>query len=161
MILIYRHFDVGDLIDVSGAFGTVGDMSLVSTTVLTLDNQALVVPNGKIWGDVIRNLTAEEVRRVDLVFGISYSDDIPKAERVLESIVAEHPMVLEDPEPIVKLHNLADSAVEFVVRPCVQTDDYWDVFWDLTREVKMRFDKEGISIPFPQRDVHFFDETKK
>jgi len=157
MILAYRPFDVGDLIECAGAavFGKVSSMNLVSTTVLTLDNQTRVVPNGKIWGDVITNVTAQDVRRVDLVFGISYGDDIPKAEEVLWSIVKEHPMVVDDPEPVVKVHELGDSSVNFVVRPWAARDDYWDVHWDITREVKMRFDRDGLSIPFPQTDVHF------
>jgi small conductance mechanosensitive channel len=157
MILAYRPYDVGDLIDCAGGvFGRVSDMNLVSTTILTLDNQTRVVPNGKIWGDVITNVTAQKVRRVDLVFGIAYQDDIPKAEAVLASVIKEHPLVLEDPEPMVKVHELGDSSVNFVVRPWCARDDYWDVHWDVTREVKLRFDREGISIPFPQRDVHFF-----
>jgi small conductance mechanosensitive channel len=154
MILGYRPYDVGDLIEAAGVTGKVSKMSLVSTTILTLDHQTLIVPNGKIWGDVIRNVTDQKIRRVDMMFGISYGDDIPHAERVLHSILAEHDKVLDDPEPMVKLHNLGESSVDFVVRPWVATDDYWDVYWDVTREVKMRFDAEGISIPFPQRDVH-------
>jgi small conductance mechanosensitive channel len=157
LILAYRPYDVGDLIDCAGGvFGKVSKMNLVSTTVLTVDNQTRVVPNGKIWGDVITNVTAQRQRRVDLVFGISYSDDIPQSEEVLWSIIKEHPKVLADPEPIVKVHELADSSVNFVVRPWVNRDDYWDVYWDVTREVKIRFDREGISIPFPQQDVHFY-----
>jgi small conductance mechanosensitive channel len=158
MILMYRPYDVGDLIEAGGAFGKVSDMSLVCTTILTIDNQTLVVPNTKIWGDVIKNVTAQRVRRVDMVFGISYSDDIPHAEKVLESILEEHERVLKEPEPVVKLHTLGESSVDFIVRPWVNTADYWDVYWDVTREVKMRFDKEGIAIPFPQRDVHFYME---
>jgi small conductance mechanosensitive channel len=155
LILIYRPYDVGDLIEcASGVFGRVSRMNLVSTTILTLDNQTRVVPNGKIWGDVITNVTAQKVRRVDLSFGISYQDGIPHAEQVLRSILEEHPKVLGDPEFVVKLHELGDSSVNFVVRPWVARDDYWDVYWDVTREVKLRFDREGISIPFPQRDVH-------
>ena len=91
-----------------------------------------------------------------MTFGISYDDDIPKAERILEEILVTHELVLKDPEPNVKLHTLGESSVDFVVRPWVRTDDYWDVYWDVTREVKMRFDAEGISIPFPQRDVHLY-----
>ncbi len=158
MILIYRPYDVGDLIEAAGAFGRVSGMSLVCTTILTIDNQTLVVPNSKIWGDVIKNVTAQGVRRVDMMFGISYSDDIPHAEKVLASILDENEKVLKNPEPVVKLHNLGDSSVDFVVRPWVNTTDYWDVYWDVTREVKMRFDREGIAIPFPQRDVHFYME---
>jgi small conductance mechanosensitive channel len=156
MILLYRPYDVGDLIETGGSFGKVGDMSLVATTILTVDHQTLVIPNSKIWGDVIKNVTAQDIRRVDMVFGISYSDDIPHAERVLEEIVRNHDKVLDDPEPVIRLHNLGESSVDFIVRPWAKTDDYWDVYWEITREVKMRFDAEGISIPFPQRDVHIF-----
>ncbi len=158
MILVNRPYDVGDLVDVAGAFGKVEKMSLVSTGILTLDNQKLVVPNSKIWGDIIKNVTDQSIRRVDLVFGISYSDDIPKAEKILEEILARNERVLDDPEPMVRLHNLGDSSVDFVVRPWVKTDDYWEVHWDVTRAVKMRFDEEGVSIPFPQRDVHIYEE---
>jgi small conductance mechanosensitive channel len=157
MILLYRPYDVGDLIECSGdVFGEVSHMNLVSTTILTVDNRTRIVPNGKIWGDVITNLTAQTRRRVDLVFGISYTDDIEKAERILESIVSDHPKVLSDPKPVVKLFELGDSSVNFIVRPWATPADYWDVHWDVTREVKMRFDREGVSIPFPQRDVHFY-----
>ncbi len=122
--------------------------------ILTIDNQTLVVPNNMIWGNVIKNVTSQNVRRVDLVFGISYTDDIPKVEKLLMSILVEHDMVLKKPAPMVKLHELGESSVDFVVRPWVRTADYWDVHWDITREVKMRFDAESISIPFPQQDVH-------
>jgi small conductance mechanosensitive channel len=160
MILFYRPYDVGDVVEISGIFGKVEHMSLVSTSVLTLDNQKLVVPNSKIWGDVIKNVTDQRIRRVDMVFGISYSDDIPHAEQLLNAILVEHPKVLDDPEPMVRLHTLGESSVDFVVRPWVNTPDYWDVYWDVTREVKMRFDAEGVSIPFPQRDVHLYREDK-
>lgn len=154
MILIYRPFDVDDFVEVTGASGLVKKMNLVSTTITTFDNQTLVVPNSKIWGDVIKNVTAQNERRVDLEIGIGYDDDVEHAERVLTEIVMEHEKVLKDPEPNIKLHTLGDSSVNFVVRPWVNTDDYWDVYWDILREVKLRFDREGISIPFPQRDVH-------
>jgi len=158
MILLYRPYDVGDLIETAGAIGKVENMTLVSTTILTVDHQTLVIPNSMIWGNVIKNVTAQTVRRIDMVFGIGYADDIPHAERVLTEIVNAHEMVLDDPEPVVKLHNLGESSVDFVVRPWVRTDDYWDVYWDITREVKIRFDAEKISIPFPQRDVHVYRE---
>jgi small conductance mechanosensitive channel len=154
MILIYRPYDVDDYVEVAGASGFVKEMSLVSTTIATFDNQTLVVPNSKIWGDVIKNVTAQKVRRVDLTFGIGYGDDIPHAEKILRAIVEENEQVLSRPDAQVHLHELADSSVNFVVRPWVRTEDYWQVYWDITREVKMRFDREGISIPFPQRDVH-------
>jgi len=159
MILIYRPFDVNDLVEVPGASGTVKKMNLVSTTITTLDNQTLVVPNSRIWGDVIKNVTAQRVRRVDLEFGIGYGDDIELAERVLIEIVSGHEKVLAKPECNIKLHTLGDSSVNFIVRPWVRTDDYWDVYWDIMREVKLRFDREGISIPFPQRDVHIHSNT--
>ncbi len=159
MILLYRPYDVGDLVDVSGAVGKVHKMSLVSTSLLTVDNQLIVVPNNKIWGDVIKNVTAQTIRRVDMVFGIAYSDDIPKAEKILEDILQSHEMVLEDPEPMVRVHTLNASSVDFVVRPWVKVDDYWDAYWDITRTVKLRFDAEGVSIPFPQQDVHVYYET--
>ena len=158
MILIYRPYDVDDFVEVAGASGLVKRMNLVSTTITTFDNQTLVVPNSKIWGDVIKNVTAQKLRRVDLEFGIGYGDDIEQAERVLDDILSQHELVLKKPESMIKLHTLADSSVNFVVRPWVKTDDYWDVYWDITREVKMRFDREGISIPFPQRDVHLYNE---
>jgi small conductance mechanosensitive channel len=154
MILIYRPFDVNDLVEVPGAAGLVKKMNLVSTTITTLDNQTLVVPNSKIWGDVIKNVTAQRVRRVDLEVGIGYGDDIELAERVLTEIVSGHEKVLAKPETRIKLHTLGESSVNFIVRPWTKTDDYWDVYWDILREVKLRFDREGISIPFPQRDVH-------
>ena len=159
MILIYRPYDVDDFVEVTGASGLVKKMNLVSTTITTFDNQTLVVPNSKIWGDVIKNVTAQKVRRVDLVFGIGYGDDIEFAEKVLTEIVEANEKVLKKPEHNIRLHTLADSSVNFIVRPWVKTDDYWDVYWEITREVKMRFDQEGITIPFPQRDVHLYKQT--
>jgi len=161
MILIYRPFDVGDLIEAAGVSGKVNYMSLVNTTVLTLDNQTIIIPNNKIWGDVIRNITAQTMRRVDMTFGISYSDDIPKAEQVLQEILDSHEKVLADPEPIVRLHELGDSSVNFAVWPWVAVEDYFEVYWDITRSVKIRFDEEGISIPFPQRDVHIYNQDSQ
>ncbi|QYK13364.1 mechanosensitive ion channel family protein [Shewanella rhizosphaerae] len=160
MILIYRPYDVGDLINAAGVTGKVSQMSLVSTTIKTLDNQRLIIPNNKIWGDTINNITVEHQRRVDMTFGIGYGDNIEKAEQVLRGIVDEHPKVLKQPEPTVKLHLLGESSVDFVVRPWVKPEDYWDVYWDITRAVKMRFDQEDISIPFPQRDVHIYQTGK-
>ena len=156
MILLYRPYDVGDTVEAGGVFGKVDHMSLVNTTILTFDNQTLVMPNSKIWGDVIKNVTAQQRRRVDMIFGIGYGDDIPKAEQVLTEIITGHDKVLADPAPVVRLHTLGESSVDFIVRPWVQTEDYWDVYWDVTRAVKLRFDEAGISIPFPQRDIHVY-----
>jgi small conductance mechanosensitive channel len=114
----------------------------------------MVVPNSKIWGDVIKNVTSQTERRVDLVFSISYGDDIEKTEQVLKEVVEAHELTLDDPAPMFKVHTPGDSSVDFIVRPWVKSGDYWGVYWDLTRAVKLRFDQEGITIPFPQRDVH-------
>jgi small conductance mechanosensitive channel len=161
MILLYRPYDIGDVVEAAGVLGTVSQMNLVSTTILTGDHQTLVVPNTKIWGDVIRNITAQGTRRVDLTFGIGYGDDIERAERVLKDIVASHEKVLDEPAPVVEVHTLGESSVDFVVRPWVKSSDYWRVYWDITRAVKKRFDEEGISIPFPQRDLHLVVEPPK
>ncbi len=159
LMLIYRPFDVGEVISVAGVLGKVESMNLLSTQLRTPDNQLVIVPNNSVWGDVITNITGITQRRVDLVFGIGYSDDIDKAQKVLEEIVNGHELVLKEPEVVVKLHELADSSVNFICRPWVKPEDYWNVYWDITREVKRRFDAEGISIPFPQRDVHLYQET--
>ena len=156
MILIYRPFDVGDAIEAGGVSGKVKQMSLVSTTITTFDNQRVIVPNKKIWGDVIRNMNAEDKRRVDLVFGIGYDDDIELADEVLHEIVDNYELSLEDPAPVIRLHTLGESSVDFIVRPWVKTSDYWTAYWDITRAVKKRFDEEGISIPFPQQDMHVY-----
>lgn len=154
MILLYRPYDVGDVVNAAGATGKVSEMSLVSTTLTTPDNQIVIIPNSSIWGGVITNITGNPIRRVDLTFGIGYGDDLGKAARVLTDIVTKNELVLKDPAPVIQLHELADSSVNFVVRPWAKTEDYWTVYWEVTRRVKERFDAESISIPFPQRDVH-------
>lgn len=157
MILMYRPFDVGDTVEAGGIKGRVNKMSLVNTTFLTLDNQKLIVPNNLLWQSVIINVTAQRTRRIDLMFGIAYGDDIEKAEKILQAIVDDHEAVLDDPVAKIRLHELGESSVNFIVRPWVKTDDYWATYWDITKSVKIRFDKEGISIPFPQRDVHIIE----
>ncbi len=159
MIMVYKPFDVGDLVDAATVMGKVKTMNLVSTVIKTLDNKLVIVPNSSIWGSVITNVTGSVTRRVDLIFGIGYSDDIAQAQEIMERILKDHPQVLDDPEPMVRLHELGDSSVNFICRPWVKTDDYWDVHWDVTRAVKEAFDSEGVSIPFPQRDVHFYPES--
>ncbi len=158
LILLYRPFDVGDLIEVSGILGKVSSMNLLSTHIRTPDNKSVIVPNNSIWGDVITNVTGTSKRRVDMMFGIGYEDDIDKAQQIMEEILSSHELVLKDPEPVVRLHELADSSLNFVCRPWTRTEHYWDVYWDVTKAVKERFDAEEISIPFPQRDVHLFAE---
>ena len=153
MILVYRPFDVGDTVAAAGVLGIIADMSWVSTTIRTFDNERLIVPNGRIWDDVIRNKTAEETRRVDLKFSISYSDDPARAEQALIEIVRGHDRVLDEPEPVIRLSELAESSVDFIVRPWVRTEDYWAVYWDITRAVRDRFPQDGLTIPFPTRTV--------
>ena len=160
MILVYRPFDVGDFVEAGGVTGKVDRMSLVNSTFKTLDNQVVVVPNNVIWQNVIINLTAQRTRRVDLTFSISYGDDIDKAKAILKDIVDNYDGVLKTPEPNIRVGGLGDSSVDLICRPWVRTVDYWDTYWNLTEIVKKRFDEEGITIPFPQRDVHTF-ETRK
>jgi len=159
MILTHRPYDVGDVVRTAGIMGFVQSMNLNTTTIKTFDNQVVVVPNGSIWGDNIINVTGSETRRVDMMFGIGYADDMAKAQTIIEDILASHELVLDDPAPVVKVHELGDSSVNFVCRPWTKTSDYWTVHWDVTRAVKERFDAEGVSIPFPQRDIHLIQET--
>ena len=160
MIMIYRPFDVGHYVTLAGVSGTVKAVNLVSTTLTTPDNQTITIPNSNVWGSIITNVTVNDTRRVDLVFGIAYSDDEEKARQMLEEVVNAHPLVLAEPKPVIRLHELADSSVNFVCRPWVKTGDYWTVYWDLTQQVKERFDQAGISIPFPQREVHVYQHAK-
>jgi len=158
LMLLYRPFDTGDTINVAGTLGKVESMNLLSTQLRTPDNQLVIVPNNSVWGDVITNVTGITQRRVDMVFGIGYDDDIDKAQGILEEIVNGHALVLKEPAAVVRLHELGDSSVNFICRPWVKPEDYWNVYWDITREVKRRFDAEDVSIPFPQRDVHIYRE---
>ncbi len=159
MIMINRPFDEGDYVTVAGVGGTVQHVSVVSTTVTTPDNQVIVIPNSKVWGDVITNVTASETRRVDLTFGISYDDSIEEAQAVLEEVVRAHPAVMSDPAPVIRVHALGDSSVDFIVRPWTRAEDYWQVYWDLTRQVKEAFDARGISIPYPHTEMVVRDKT--
>ena len=154
MLLIYRPFDVGDSVEVGGVNGKIDRVSLVSTTIRTFDNKVVLVPNRNVWGQVITNASASDTRRVDMIFGIGYDDDADKAREILGRIVSNHELVLEEPEPVIQLHELADSSVNFICRPWVNTGDYWQVHWDVIQKVKAEFDREGISIPYPQQDIH-------
>lgn len=158
MIMIFRPFDVEDVVLTAGAHGRVMGMTLMTTTIRTMDNRTVHVPNSMVWGDVITNITANGTRRVDMVFGIGYGCDFARAREVLLEILTSHEKVLDDPEPNVRVHELGDSSVNLITRPWVHTPDYWEVMWDVTEAVKRRFDEEGIQIPFPQRDVHFYNE---
>jgi small conductance mechanosensitive channel len=159
LIVIFHPFKVGDYIEGAGTAGTVEHIEIFTTTLRTPDNKEIIVPNARMTGENIVNYSAKDIRRVDLLFGIGYKDDVEKAQKVLMDLLKSDPRVLEDPEPVVAVWELADSSVNFVVRPWVKTTDYWDVRFDLTKQVKLRFDAEGISIPFPQQDVHLYKES--
>ena len=154
MLLIYRPFDEGDFVDVGGVSGKVDHVSIVRTSIRTPDNKVVLIPNKTVWGDTITNATASNERRVDLVFGISYDDDISKAEKILSRILENHELILKNPAPQISVNELADSAVNLVCRPWTKTANYWTVYWDLMREVKLEFDREGISFPYPQQDIY-------
>jgi len=154
MLIMFRPFKVGDMIEAGGVTGIVRDLQIFSTVFDTLDNKRVIVPNSSITGGVITNYNGNATRRVDLVAGIGYGDDIAKAKEILEDIVATHPLVLKDPAPSVALIELADSSVNFNVRPWCKTEDYWGCYSGVTEQIKLRFDQAGINIPFPQHDVH-------
>ncbi|MDF1552120.1 MAG: mechanosensitive ion channel [Deferrisomatales bacterium] len=154
LLLIFRPFSLDDWVSAGGATGKVVEIGIFTTTLHTGDNQKVIIPNSGVMGGNITNVNANPTRRVDLTAGISYGDDIGKAKEVLEKLLADHPKVLADPAPKVAVVALADSSVNFVVRPWVNTADYWDVYFEVTRAIKEELDKAGISIPFPQRDVH-------
>ena len=158
MLIVFHPFKVGEYIEAAGVKGTVEEIGVFVTRLLTPDNKVIYVPNSKLFGDVITNYSEREIRRVDMVFGISYTDDIDKAKKIISDVLGSHPKVLKDPEPMIVISELADSSVNFAVRPWVKTEDYWTVFFEITETIKKRFDAEGISIPFPQTDVHLFQE---
>ena len=158
LVIVFRPFSVGDYVEAGGVSGTVEEVQIFTTVLRTPDNKRVIVGNSAVTAGSITNYSANPTRRVDMTFGIGYSDDIPKAEKIFKEIMETHELVLEDPEPMVRLHELGDSSVNFVVRPWVKTGDYWPVYWDITRAVKLAFDAQGVSIPFPQRDVHVFNE---
>ncbi len=158
LILLFRPFRAGDYIEAAGTAGTVEKILIFTTELKTPDNKQVIIPNGAITSDNIVNYSANDTRRVDLVVGISYGDDIDKAKAVLRDVVAADSRVLSSPETTIAVSELADSSVNLIVRPWVNTGDYWGVYWDLTEAIKKRLDQEGISIPFPQRDVHFHQQ---
>lgn len=160
MIIAFRPFKVGDFIEAGGVAGVVEGIQIFSTQMRTGDNKAIIIPNAGITGGNITNYSAKDTRRVDMVFGIGYDDDIKKAKDLLLELIADDDRILKDPEAVVAVSELADSSVNFVVRPWVKSADYWGVLFDLTEAVKLRFDKEGISIPYPQQDVHLHKVEK-
>ena len=154
LILIFRPFKVGDFIEVAGVSGVVQKIQIFTTELHSPDNKKIIVPNGGVISGNITNYSANETRRVDMVFGIGYSDDIDAAKAVLQSVVASEPRVLGVPAPTIAVVELADSSVNLVCRPWVNTADYWDVYFNITEAAKTALDAQGISIPFPQRDIH-------
>lgn len=154
MLLVFKPFRTGDYVEAAGIAGSVEAIGIFTSTLTTPDNKAIIVPNGKIYGDNIINYSAKATRRVDMVFGISYSDDLRKAKAVLTQLLSEDQRVLQDPAPTVAVLELGDSSVNIAVRPWVKSGDFWGLRFDFVEAVKLRFDQEGLSIPFPQMDVH-------
>jgi small conductance mechanosensitive channel len=160
LLIIFRPFKVGDYVECAGTAGAVDEMQIFTTQLKSPDNKKIIIPNAKLLGDVITNYSAKETRRVDLVIGVSYGDDLQKVEKVLADVLSQDARVLKDPAPTIGVLALADSSVNFAVRPWVKTGDYWGVYFDLTKNIKMRLDAEGIAIPFPQRDVHLYQKKE-
>lgn len=157
LMIIFKPFKVGDFIEAAGVSGVVEEIHIFTTTVNTPDNKKVIIPNAKLTGDNITNYTANTTRRVDLTAGIGYADDIDKARAAIEAVLAENPKVLKTPAPQISVAEMADSSVNFVVRPWTKPETYWDVYFEVTESIKKRFDADGISIPFPQRDVHIYE----
>ncbi len=158
LLLLFRPFKVGDYIDAGGASGSAFEIQIFNTILKTPDNKKIILPNSAVTSSKIVNYSAEPTRRVDLTVGIGYGDDLKKAKEVLHSLIDAEERILKDPEAMVLVAELADSSVNFAVRMHVNSADYWGVYFDMTESVKLRFDEEGISIPFPQHDVHLFNE---
>lgn len=160
MLILFRPFTLGDFVEVAGVTGSVENITLSNTVLRSPDNQRIIIPNAQIMGNVITNVTGNPTRRIDLVMGIGYDDDMKKAKEVINSIVSSQEGVLTDPEPTIAVAELADSSVNLVVRPWVRTEDYWTVRFELTERIKAALDENGISIPFPQTDVHLFNRER-
>lgn len=159
MLVLFKPFKAGDFIEAAGIAGVVEKLRIFNTVMRTGDNREITIPNSQIYGGTIVNFSARDTRRIDLVFGIGYGDDLKKAKSLIEKIVAEDERILKEPEPVVMLLELADSSVNFAVRPWVNSGDYWTVRADLLESFKLKCDEEGISIPYPQQDIHLFNET--
>lgn len=159
LLLVFRPFKVGDYIDAAGVAGSVKSINIFTTALTTPDNVGIIAPNSTIWGQVIKNYAANETRRVDLVVGIGYGDDIEAAMSTVRRVLGSDSRVLADPAPQVAVSELGDSSVNLVVRPWCKREDYWDVRFDLTRQLKEQLERDGCSIPFPQRDVHLYQAT--
>ncbi len=154
MLVMFRPFVKGDVVEVAGVTGKVNEVRIFSTIMTTPDNKQIIIPNGQVAADTITNYTANDQRRVDLVFGVGYDDDLKVAREVLTRICANHPKVLDDPETSIFVLNLGDSSVDFAVRPWAKTEDYWTVWGDLLEQGKLELEAAGCNIPYPQTDVH-------
>lgn len=159
LIVLFRPFRVNDVVEAAGKTGTVEEISILNTFLRTADNRLIIIPNGQIMGDAIINYTAKSTRRVDLTIGVGYDDDLKTARQVILDTVSAHPKVLDDPAPAILLTELADSSVNFAVRPWCQTEDYWSVRSDLLEQIKTNLETAGCSIPYPQRDVHLYPQA--
>lgn len=156
LMIIFRPFQVGDFIEGAGVSGIVEEIHIFTMQLRTLDNKTIIIPNAKITSDNITNYTKKPLRRVDLVVGVSYREDIENVRKAVADVLGSDERILKDPPPTIAVLELGDSSVNFAVRPWVKTEDYWNVYFDTTERIKKRFDAEGISIPFPQRDVHLY-----
>lgn len=161
LLIIFRPFRVEELIEAAGVTGVVEKIEIFTTQLKTLDNKTIIIPNAKLTSDNIINFTRKETRRVDLIIGVSYGDNIDKVKKVIAEVLNSDKRILDDPPPRIAVHEMADSSVNFVVRPWVKTEDYWDVYFYIMENIKKRFDEEGITIPFPQQDVHLYKEENK
>lgn len=160
MLMVFRPFRIGDFITAGGTSGVVDEIGLFCVLMRTGDNQRIIIPNSAVFGSTIVNTSALPTRRIDLVIGISYDDNIGTAKQIIENVIKADSRVLENPAPVIAVSELGDSSVNLVVRPWVNTADYWAVRWDLTENIKVKLEEGGISIPFPQRDVHLYNEGR-
>ena len=157
LIVLFRPYKVGDWVEAAGIAGTVVEVQILTTVFRTGDNKSIIVPNGQVMDSVITNYSSHDQRRVDMIIGVSYDDDLDKVRATLEELITADDRILDDPACKIAVAELADSSVNFIVRPWVKTDDYWNVKFELTEAIKKRFDKEGISFPYPQQDVHLYN----
>lgn len=160
LMMIFRPFKVNDFVEAAGVAGIVEEIDIFTTTLKTPDNKKIIVPNSKVTSDNIINYSAKDTRRLDLVFGVSYGDNIEKVKSIITDVLSKNERILKEPAPTIRLLTLGDSSVNFAVRPWVNTADYWDVYFDIHESIKKRFDAEGISIPFPQRDIHIYEHRE-
>ena len=158
MLVIFKPFKVGEFIEAGGTMGTVEEIQIFNTIMRSPDNKRIIVPNAQITGGLVTNFTGIDKRRVDMVFGISYDDDIKKAKDILLKLVSSDKRVLTDPAPVVAVSELGDSSVNLVCRPWVKPEDFWGVYFETLEKGKVELEKAGLSIPFPQRDIHVFQE---